>query len=217
MCPEGMGSKQVTVESSKSERNSEEQERQSHAHTRLQCEKGSARGSVHWGCYYATASLPLALPFCSPAPIRDRGLGLCVWVPKFDFPLPEHKDHRVNTLSTADTLHHHCKLGGGSASIPGTSVYGGRSGVERLSDGHNECSRIVLPPETGEQPWLVRLERCDLAQPQAPWLEDMCQCLYFVLVLRSKRSVCVLLLQDLLQNCSREGGRRVEDMSYERR
>ena len=29
--------------------------------------------------------------------------------------------------------------------------------------------------------------------------------------------VCVLLLQDLLQNCSRGGGRRVEDMCYERR
>ncbi len=29
--------------------------------------------------------------------------------------------------------------------------------------------------------------------------------------------VCVLLLQDLLQSCSRGGGRRVEDMCYERR
>jgi hypothetical protein len=29
--------------------------------------------------------------------------------------------------------------------------------------------------------------------------------------------VCVLLLQDLLQNCSRGGRRRVEDMCYERR
>jgi len=29
--------------------------------------------------------------------------------------------------------------------------------------------------------------------------------------------VCVLLLQDLLQNCSRGGGRIVEDMCYERR
>ena len=29
--------------------------------------------------------------------------------------------------------------------------------------------------------------------------------------------VCVLLLQDLLQSCSRGGGRRVEDMFYERR
>jgi hypothetical protein len=28
--------------------------------------------------------------------------------------------------------------------------------------------------------------------------------------------VCVLLLQDLLQSCSRGGGRRVEDMCYER-
>jgi hypothetical protein len=31
------------------------------------------------------------------------------------------------------------------------------------------------------------------------------------------RDVCVLLLQDLLQSCSRGGGRRVEDMCYERR
>ena len=31
------------------------------------------------------------------------------------------------------------------------------------------------------------------------------------------RGVCVLLLQDLLQSCSHGGGRRVEDMCYERR
>ena len=31
------------------------------------------------------------------------------------------------------------------------------------------------------------------------------------------RRVCVLLLQDLLQSCSRGGRRRVEDMCYERR
>jgi len=31
---------------------------------------------------------------------------------------------------------------------------GGRSGVGRSSDGHDELSRIVLPPETGEQPSL---------------------------------------------------------------
>jgi len=30
-------------------------------------------------------------------------------------------------------------------------------------------------------------------------------------------SVCVLLLQDLLQSCARGGRRRVEDMCYERR
>jgi hypothetical protein len=30
-------------------------------------------------------------------------------------------------------------------------------------------------------------------------------------------NVCVLLLQDLLQICSRGGGRRVEEMCYERR
>ena len=31
------------------------------------------------------------------------------------------------------------------------------------------------------------------------------------------KSVCVLLLQDLLQSCSRGGGERVEDMCNERR
>jgi hypothetical protein len=31
------------------------------------------------------------------------------------------------------------------------------------------------------------------------------------------KRVCVLLLQDLLQSCSRGGRRRVEDMCYERR
>ncbi len=31
------------------------------------------------------------------------------------------------------------------------------------------------------------------------------------------QSVCVLLLQDLLQSCARGGRRRVEDMCYERR
>ena len=37
-------------------------------------------------------------------------------------------------------------------------------------------------------------------------------------VLRApSRSVCVLLLQDLLQSCARGGRRRVEDMCYERR
>jgi hypothetical protein len=37
--------------------------------------------------------------------------------------------------------------------------------------------------------------------------------------IRARRSapVCVLLLQDLLQSCSRGGRRRVEDMCYERR
>jgi hypothetical protein len=38
-----------------------------------------------------------------------------------------------------------------------------------------------------------------------------------VLLVASVPEVCVLLLQDLLQSCSRGGGRRVEDMCYERR
>jgi hypothetical protein len=33
------------------------------------------------------------------------------------------QDCTANTLSTADRLRHHCKLGGDSASIPGTSAY----------------------------------------------------------------------------------------------
>ena len=41
---------------------------------------------------------------------------------------------------------------------------GGRSGVGRSSDGRNEHSRIVLPPETGEQPSLSS------GLSDAPWL-----------------------------------------------
>jgi hypothetical protein len=78
--------------------------------------------------------------------------------------------HRANILSTADSLRsfrHHCKLGGGSASIPGTSVYRGSKWVgeslmmmmmsfifscrTKQRRPQDEGSRIVLPPETGEQ------------------------------------------------------------------
>jgi hypothetical protein len=41
---------------------------------------------------------------------------------------------------------------------------GGRSGVGKSSDGHNEHSLIVLPPETGEQPSLSS------GLSDAPWL-----------------------------------------------
>ena len=76
---------------------------------------------------------------------------------KFDSPLPG--DHSANTPSTADSPRHYCQLGGGSASIPGTSVTEDRSGVGGSTDSQHEQSRIVLPPETGEQPvlTLVRL------------------------------------------------------------
>jgi hypothetical protein len=49
-----------------------------------------------------------------------RGFALSV-----DLSLAELRpeDHRASILSTADSLRYHCKLGGGSASIPGTSVY----------------------------------------------------------------------------------------------
>ena len=83
-------------------------------------------------------------------------MGHFVCVLKFDSPLPE--DHRVNILSTADSLCHHCKLGGGSASIPGTNVYRRSKWGRRIVDDQNEQSRIVLPPETGEQPSLSSLE-----------------------------------------------------------
>ena len=68
---------------------------------------------------------------------------------KFDPSLPE--DHRANILSTADILRHHCKLGGGSASISGTSVYrGSKRGsrvVRRQRRANSDC------PTTGyEQP-----------------------------------------------------------------
>ena len=43
-------------------------------------------------------------------------------------------------------------------------ILGGRSGVGRSSDGRNEHSRIVLPPETGEQPSLSS------GLSDAPWL-----------------------------------------------
>jgi hypothetical protein len=52
--------------------------------------------------------------------VRNFGLGQFVCVLKFDSPPTE--DHQAHILSTADSLRHHCKLGGGSASIPGTSV-----------------------------------------------------------------------------------------------
>jgi hypothetical protein len=68
---------------------------------------------------------------CNPRVTFDGkvpNLGLCVL--KFDSPLPE--DHRVNILSTADSPRHHCKLGGGSASIPGTSVYRGSKRGRRV-------------------------------------------------------------------------------------
>jgi hypothetical protein len=88
---------------------------------------------------------------CNPRVTFDRkvqNLGPCVF--EFDSPLP---------LSTAYIPLHLCELGGGSASIPGTSVYRGS---------------------------------------------------------KRGRRVCVcLLLQYLIQSCSRGGRRMVEDMCYE--
>jgi hypothetical protein len=73
--------------------------------------------------------------------IWGRGHFVCVL--KFDSHLPE--DHRFNTLSKADSLRHHCKLGGGLRLDPRHQC------LPEVEVGH---SRIVLPPETGEQPSL---------------------------------------------------------------
>ena len=51
-----------------------------------------------------------------------------------------------------------------SASIPGTSVYRGSKWGRRVVDVQDEPSRIVLPPETGEQPSLLS------GLSDAPWL-----------------------------------------------
>jgi len=81
----------------------------------------------------------------------DYGQFVCVL--KFDSPLPE--DLRANILSTADSLRHHCKLCGGSASILGTSVYRGSKWVGGSSTA--KTSKVGLsPPETGKKPLLAR-------------------------------------------------------------
>jgi hypothetical protein len=59
---------------------------------------------------------------------KVRNLGPCVL--KFDS-LPEN--HRAHILSTADSPRHHCKLGGGSASITGTTVYRGSKRGRRVA------------------------------------------------------------------------------------
>ncbi len=89
--------------------------------------------------------------------IRVRKLGYFDCVLKFDSPLPE--DHRVNILSTADSLRHHCKLGGGSASISGTNVYRrskwGRRIFRRPRRAKSDCP---TPGDRGAALTLVRLE-----------------------------------------------------------
>ena len=84
---------------------------------------------------------------CNPRVTFDGKVRNLDHVLKFDSPLPE--DHRVNILLTANSPCHHCKLGGGSASISGISIYEGPSGVGGSSDGQDEQSLIVLPPEKG--------------------------------------------------------------------
>ena len=65
---------------------------------------------------------------------------------------------------------------------------------------------------------LFIIRRCFFAMTQ-----DLLQSFFLTWFVENKRvsvgvsSVCVLLLQDLLQSCSRGGRRRVEDMCYERR
>ncbi|MFN9941928.1 MAG: hypothetical protein ACK56I_20880, partial [bacterium] len=61
--------------------------------------------------------------------------------------LPE--EHRANTFSTADSLR---DSGGGLRLVGGSS------------DGQDEQSQIVVPPETGEKPSLLSV------LSDAPWL-----------------------------------------------
>jgi hypothetical protein len=84
--------------------------------------------------------------------VRNLGHGQSVCALKFDSPLKSsyhHQDYRVNILSTADSLCHHRKLGGGSASISGTSVYRGskwgRRVVRRPKRAESDC------PTTGDR------------------------------------------------------------------
>jgi hypothetical protein len=86
---------------------------------------------------------------------KVRNLGQCVL--KFDCPLPE--DHQAHIPSTADSPHHHCKLGGSSASISGISVYRGSKRGRRVA----MLSRLAKLdcPTTGDRGaalTLVRLE-----------------------------------------------------------
>jgi len=118
---------------------------------------------------YVTASGKFGVPNpgleggvgCNPRVTFDgkvRNLGPCVL--KFDSPLPE--DHRANILSTADSRRLHCKLGGGSASISGISIYRGskrsRRVVRRPRRAKSDC------PTTGERGLLSSALR------DAPWL-----------------------------------------------
>jgi hypothetical protein len=68
-----------------------------------------------------------------------------------------------------------------------------------LTQGGALFSRLGIEPKTPG--WLVQ-------DPSTSPSEDLIQ---------YEQYVCVLLLQDLLQSCSRGGRRRVEDMCYERR
>ena len=83
------------------------------------------------------------------------GPGPFVCVLKFDSPLPE--DHRVNTTppfrqpTVSATTEN---LAEAPPRSPTPVSTGGRSGVGKSSDGHNEHSRIVLPQEIGEKPSL---------------------------------------------------------------
>jgi hypothetical protein len=107
---------------------------------------------------------------------------------------------------------------------------GGRSGVGKSSYGQDEHSRIVLPPETGEHPSLSS------GLSDAPWvplslntkstssssLPPRGRPRPFIIdrlrIYPEFLKLCeCLLLQDLLQSCSRGGRGTVEDMCYERR
>ena len=78
--------------------------------------------------------------------VQNLGLRTICFCPQIP-PLPE--DHQANILSIADRLRHHCKLGGGSVSIPSTSLYRGskwdRRVVRRPRRAKSDC------PTTGDR------------------------------------------------------------------
>jgi hypothetical protein len=86
----------------------------------------------------------------------------CRYKIKFDFPLPE--DHRAIILSTVSATT--ANLAEAPPRSPAPVSTEGRSWVGGFSDAQTEQGRIVLPPETGEQPSLLLEYLSD-----APWLD----------------------------------------------
>ena len=81
---------------------------------------------------------------------------------KFDSPLPEDTESTPSRQPKVSATT--ANLAEAPPQSPAPVSTRGRSGVGRSSDGHNEHSWIVLPPETGEQPSLSS------GLSDAPWL-----------------------------------------------